>query len=480
VDYCKQWYTPGNLVPMQKRVVALVRVSKDRDIETSTETQEDAITEYCDSRNWILVKVFYEEGVSAYDDGPRPKRDAAMKMILNGQADVMMVWKQDRFERRLMRFMRLWLDIKDAGGDFVSLSEDFDTTTRMGQRMMLQTADFAEAESEAKRDRALPFHERRSRLGLPPGGPRPFGYQRVTRPPTQEEAEAWGGKKVREKITTLEIDETEAAIIRKMACQIINGKALHALAIELEAEGVYGSRGKALTVTGIRKMLTSPTVAGLREYGDDFKPGCWPAILERGQWDAVREILSDPHRRTNFSEGGPAHLLSGFITCGTKGCTDKMVRKTHPRGTRYLCRSCNTSIPIQEADKAVVARLLDLIDPQAWKLLKTQGRGYDAKLIAKLQAEAEMYGDMMIKGEFADPATYRKLNADVVARIDAAKSGEPLDLPDIDDLQTGFKGLSLAQKRTVIMTLLQSVTVQPYDLKKPQQPHERIRVERVG
>jgi len=434
------------------RVAIYVRISKDRENETSTTTQLELARNYAAAKGWIVIAEFVEEGRSAYKkDTPRPKFDRAMKMVLNHQADVFLVWKLDRFSRSLMDFMNHWQQIQNAGGQFASVTETFDTTTTIGKLLLMIVATFAEIESDAKSERAIPFHQQRIANGLPPGGPRPFGYMRE------------GG--------TLIPVEHEAAQVREMASAVIDGDSLTSIAARLKGNG---SKGVPLTLRGIKRLLTSPTTAGLRKQGEGYVQGIWEPILDTDTWKVVCTILNDPARRDNFSDGGYAYLLSGIITCSE--CKMVMRTKGNPKGRRYLCRKCNGSVPVKLADDAVGIWLAANIDPEAWKALREQGKAYDADVVAALEAERVVVLEMKESAEI-DIYEYRRLISNLNARMEAATNADPLDLPDIADLQTGWEGLPLNDKRTIVGTLLELVQVLPYDHK--QSPLERIQIERA-
>lgn len=445
-----------------ERAVILLRASVDAEDRTTLLTQDAECKQYASHRGLSVVATFTEDGRSGYKPGtPRPGFDAAMKMIRTGQADVLIVWKLDRLIRNLMGFVETWGDIQDAGGEFASVVEQFDTTTTMGKLMLIIVATFAEMESEMKRDRALPFHKHRKEQGLPPGGPRPYGYERTD--------------------GSLTILEDEAATIREMAALILeDGKSLAHVQSTLRATG---SKGVPLTLRGIKRMLISPTTAGLRTgSGDDesYYEGNWSPILERDDWEQLCTILTDPARRTNFTDGKPARLLSGIIRCAADGCEGgpAMRTKNHQAGKRYLCKVCGSGIKADVADQATEKFLLDSIDPQAWAALKEQGTGFNPDVIAALEAELDVLDEMRSTGELS-LERYRKQNAAVMERIAAATNQEPLELPDIADLQSGWDTLSLEDQRAIVSTLLESVRVSPWDGINVQAPHERIIIQRA-
>lgn len=422
------------------RYVAIVRISKDRDEQSSTATQDGSIDDEVSKRGGTLVATFIEQGRSGYKEGvPRPDIDQAMHLIETGQADVLIVWKLDRLIRRTFMFVELWNRIDAAGGQFVSVTEQFDTRTTTGRTMLLMAISFAEMESDAKRDRAIPFHNHRKEKGLPPGGPRPFGYQRIDK--------------------ALVIDEREAHIIQQMATDVLAGRSIASIMRDLQ---VTGSKGVPVTQRGITRMLTSPTIAGLRKApdGDEgYVQGNWPAIIDRPTFDALCTLLSDPRRRTNFTDGEAKHLLSGLAKCSD--CKVGMVRKNHPRGMRYLCRQCDRSIPETTADRAVEAWLLLTYDREAWQLLQSQGRAFDPSYLQRIEAERADISEMKAL-RLIDQEEYRKQMTALAQQLEAATTMQPLKLPDIDDLQSGWFTLTLTEKRALLTQVTSSITILPY------------------
>ena len=91
------------------RAVGYVRISKDRDEETSTETQEQSIRAYCTAHGWEVVDVLVEPGRSAYkaSRSNRPKFRKARELIDTGAATALVVWKIDRACRDAEDTLRL-------------------------------------------------------------------------------------------------------------------------------------------------------------------------------------------------------------------------------------------------------------------------------------------------------------------------------------------------------------------------------------
>src|SRR4051812_14885359 len=103
------------------RVVIYVRISMSRDNQTSTKTQEKEAREYAARKGWEIIDVCIDDGKSAWSGANRPGLNRAMDMIETKRANVLLVWKLDRFARSITQFHELYGRIEKANGSFVSV-----------------------------------------------------------------------------------------------------------------------------------------------------------------------------------------------------------------------------------------------------------------------------------------------------------------------------------------------------------------------
>lgn len=420
-----------------RRAVIYVRISVDRDDQLSTDSQERTAREYATARGWDVVAVEVDKGRSAFKEGRRPGLDRAMRLLRDGAADTLIVWKLDRFVRSVAQFGKLWRELERHGSSFVSVTDAFDTTTAMGRAMLQIAVVFAELESGIKSERIEAWHEERTLSGATPTGPRPYGFQRVD-----------GG---------LEVDETEAAEIRSAASRLLSGESVSAIVRDMNERGLTTGRGSVWRQRTLNHVLTSPTTAGLREVEGVMRPGRWDGILDRDTWDRVRALLSDPRRR--LSPGpGRRHLLSGRLTCGR--CGGVMRPRNHGQGMRYGCTGtgCALSVPMAETDRLITSSVLELIDRDAWSRLRSAQTAPGVDVDA-LNAELEQLADLYGRGEitFDEWQVARRGITSRTARSDVM----PVDLPDVVDLGSSWEGLPLEARQLVIDAVVEKVTVAP-------------------
>ena len=309
------------------RAVGYVRSSKDRDDETSTETQAERIRAHCKAQDLTVVEVIIDPGRSAYTSSrtSRKKFREAMGLITSGAADVLVVWKLDRACRNAVDTLNLVTELADHDAQLVSVTEHFDTSAASGKLTLTVLAALAEMESATKSERMEVWQAKRLADLAVPTGPRPFGYRRIPSKPG--------------KPGTLRVNRAEAAVVRDAAKRLLAREGLKAIVDNLTARGVNGTHDKPITRRGLRLILLSPTIAACRESspGVFVRSPAWEPILTREQWDAVRAVLLDPARRTTTSPHR-RWLLSGTATCGR--CQVPMSCKQDRRvGARYSCRS---------------------------------------------------------------------------------------------------------------------------------------------
>jgi hypothetical protein len=339
-----------------------------------------------------------------------------------------------------------------------------------GELILAMTAGFAQMESAAKADFAKSWNDGRTAKGAVPQGPRPFGYDRIARDKAKRNQNGHA--------ITLIPNAIEADVLRVAAGWLLEGKTLRAVTKSLD--GLMGAKQTPITSRGLKSALVSPTTAGLRAVKDedgevtDYVQGCWEAILPRKQWEAVKELLQDPDRLTNTGTD-IRHLLSGIMVCGKDGCGAKFGSRkwkqnagTNTNGTprkayegyRYVCFSCFNSANEKAIDDAVKARLLDLVDQQAWKELKELGRGYDPTVIAGIKADQAKLVKMF-KAQDIDMDMFQEMNKELATRMAQATGAEPLDLPDIDNLAGEWDTMTVVDQRRVLNVVFSQIKLDP-------------------
>jgi DNA invertase Pin-like site-specific DNA recombinase len=132
--------------------------------------QTRELGEYCQRRGWKIQDVYVDNGVSGKNDS-RPQLNRMMQAAHERRIDVIVVWRFDRFARSVSHLLRALETFDSLGIQFVSLSEQVDTSTPTGKMVFTVLGAVAELERNliVERVRAGLRHARSKgkRLGRP-------------------------------------------------------------------------------------------------------------------------------------------------------------------------------------------------------------------------------------------------------------------------------------------------------------------------
>src|SRR5262249_16682900 len=157
-----------------------IRRSTDEDHQPfSLEAQEIKLRAFVASQpgDWQIIAVYSDDASGATTD--RPELQKALRAARVGLFDTLLVYRVDRFSRRLRDLTTLLDDLDEAGVVFRSATEPFDTSTAVGRMLVQMLGVFAEFERETIIDRVTSGMERKAAKGLWTGGARPLGYLRT-------------------------------------------------------------------------------------------------------------------------------------------------------------------------------------------------------------------------------------------------------------------------------------------------------------
>jgi site-specific DNA recombinase len=164
------------------RCAIYTRVSTDQGLDqefNSLDAQYDASSAYIRSQahaGWVLIKARYDDGGYSGGSTDRPDLQRLLDDIRARKIDVIVVYKVDRLTRSLADFAKL-VELFDAHGvSFVSVTQQFNTTTSMGRLTLNVLLSFAQFEREVTSERIRDKIAASKRKGLWVGGPLPLGY----------------------------------------------------------------------------------------------------------------------------------------------------------------------------------------------------------------------------------------------------------------------------------------------------------------
>src|SRR5213593_3180853 len=178
------------------RCAIYTRVSTDHGLDqefNSLDAQYDAASAYIKSQahaGWTLIRSRYDDGGYSGGSTDRPALQQLLADIRARRIDVVMVYKVDRLTRSLADFAKL-VELFDAHGvSFVSVTQQFNTTTSMGRLTLNVLLSFAQFEREVTGERIRDKIAASKRKGMWMGGVPPLGYDVRDRRLVVNEAEA--------------------------------------------------------------------------------------------------------------------------------------------------------------------------------------------------------------------------------------------------------------------------------------------------
>ncbi len=236
-----------------RRAVGYVRVSRACQVKDgeSLEAQEAEIRACCQLRGWNLLKVYRDEGASAWSLGAR-RRGYELLMAEREGWDTVICYKLDRLWRRSDMAIGAHKILKSEGKTVVSLTENLDTSTRAGEAMFAMMCVVAELFSSQSRERVLAIQRHifetdpNAVLGLPP-----TGYKN-----TRE-----GGK------PRYGIASHNAEVVRQIFAYAGQGLTVRQIVARLRAQGVTYLRWnrpppKRVNVSTVFNILHNPFYCG--------------------------------------------------------------------------------------------------------------------------------------------------------------------------------------------------------------------------
>jgi site-specific DNA recombinase len=271
------------------RCAIYTRVSTDQGLDqefNSLDAQYDASSAYIKSQahaGWTLIKARYDDGGYSGGSTDRPDLQRLLDDIRARKIDVIVVYKVDRLTRSLADFAKL-VELFDAHGvSFVSVTQQFNTTTSMGRLTLNVLLSFAQFEREVTSERIRDKIAASKRKGLWVGSPLPLGYDMED------------GK--------IAVVESEAEQVRLIYQRYLELSAVNALVRDLKERNI---RTKTrLLATGATRggipfergtlfyLLRNRFYIGEVRYKGKILPGEQPPIMDRALFDAVQQKLTD-------------------------------------------------------------------------------------------------------------------------------------------------------------------------------------------
>ncbi|NUQ66916.1 MAG: recombinase family protein [Phycisphaerales bacterium] len=292
----------------------------------SLDAQREAGLDYIKSQKhqgWTAITTAYDDGGYSGGSTDRPGLQRLLDDIRKGRVDVVVVYKVDRLSRSLADFARLMQTFDEHNVSFVSVTQQFNTTTSMGRLTLNMLLSFAQFEREVAGERIRDKIAATKRKGVWVCGQPPVGY----RLPCEGDADFVPGDR------TLRVIEPEAELVRAIFNGYLELGSLVDLAARLNAEGHTtkswtSSRGKIhggrpLTAAFLYRVLTNPVYIGKIAHTrgrnnksvskqTEVHQGHHQPIIDQATWDSVHARMGTIERESRH-KWTHTHLLKGKI-----------------------------------------------------------------------------------------------------------------------------------------------------------------------
>jgi site-specific DNA recombinase len=381
----------------------------------SLDAQRDACLAYIESQRregWIAVSDHFHDGGFSGGTLERPALQRLIRDIEAGKIDTVVCYKIDRLSRSLSDFVRM-VDLFDQHQvSFISITQQFNTTTSMGRLTLNILLSFGQFErelaSERIRDKFLASRKR----GLWMGGHAPLGYV------------------VRDR--ALAVDEAEAALVGHIFARFLQVGSATKLVQELSAAGHRTRRGRPFDKTVLYKLINNRTYVGEVSHKGAVYPGAHEALVDRETWDKVHAILAqNGHRRASHTRAATPALLKGLIF----GPDDRAMTPSHTRKRGRVYRFYRTAtslklchgdcpiraVPAGEVEAAVINQVRGLLRApevvvRTWRAAHSQDQTVDEREVVEALQRLDPLWDQLFPAEQA--RILQLLVARVVVRLD--------------------------------------------------------------
>jgi DNA invertase Pin-like site-specific DNA recombinase len=291
------------------RCAAYTRKSSEEGLElefNSLHAQREAGLAYIASQRsegWFALPDHYDDGGISGGTLERPALKKLLRDVEAGLIDVVVVYKIDRLSRSLTDFAKLVDVFERHNVTFVSVTQQFNTTTSMGRLTLNILLSFAQFEREVIGERIRDKFAASRRKGIWMGGWPPLGYEVGNR--------------------RLVVVDREAALVRRIFDRFTKTGSALTVARELNAAGEVTKRrqctnglrgGKPWTKGAVYKVLANRVYLGEAVHKGVAYPGEHTPIVDQRAWDKAHAVMAEPpHRRGAATRAQVPALLRGLI-----------------------------------------------------------------------------------------------------------------------------------------------------------------------
>jgi DNA invertase Pin-like site-specific DNA recombinase len=376
----------------RKRCAIYTRKSSEEGLEqefNSLAAQREACEAFIRSQRnegWVLVRTRYDDGGFSGGSLERPALQGLLADIRAGRIDIVVVYKVDRLTRSLADFARLVELFDTQGVSFVSVTQQFNTTSSMGRLTLNVLLSFAQFEQEVTGERIRDKIAASKKKGMWMGGNVPLGYDASERTLVVNSAEAETVRRIfalyRELGCVRRVkEEADRLGLRTKRSTTANGA---------ERGGKLFSRGHLYT------LLSNPIYTGQIAHKGELHPGQHSALIDDEVWSAVRDQLAanTSNHRGRAKAAEPSLLAGLLVDARGERLTPSHAVKKGRRYRYYVSAALITNagtdraqgwrLAAKEIEQAVIRILADTLTSPATLVERFGAAGMPIDQIRKL------------------------------------------------------------------------------------------------
>ncbi len=319
--------------------------------------------------------VYEDEGFSGKNTD-RPQFQQMLKDAKEKKFDVLICYRLDRISRNIADFSTLIQELQDIAISFISIREQFDTTTPMGRAMMYIASVFAQLERETISERVRDNMYELAKTGRWLGGQVPLGYD-------SEETICFDENMKERKMYTLKPNEEELKIAKLIFDKYLETKSLSQVHKYMLSNNIKGKNGGNLAKGSINEILKNPVYVkadqnvldyleslgitvvgnpngkqGILTYskhrnGKETDMSKWIAaiskhkgIIDSKDWLMIQKILQKNKEKAPRTDTSHTAILTGVLKCKCGSGMRVIYGKKRKDGTKpfyYTCTMKNDS-----------------------------------------------------------------------------------------------------------------------------------------
>jgi len=279
----------------QIRCAVYTRKSSEEGLEqdfNSLDAQREACEAYIKSQKhegWNLIEKQYNDGGYSGGTMNRPAFQELLKDIEQGEVDIVVVYKVDRLTRSLMDFSKIIDAFDKHQTSFVSITQQFNTTTSMGRLTLNILLSFAQFEREVTGERIRDKFAASRKKGMFLHGTAPLGYKK-------------------EKGTLIEIPE-QSTIIKLIFEKYLEFGSSVKLQKYLEENNIKTLNGKIFSIGHLTRILNNKVYTGKITYKNEEYDGLHSGIIDNDLFEKVQQCIRNNKGERKFDTNNHQYSL---------------------------------------------------------------------------------------------------------------------------------------------------------------------------